>query len=67
MPMVATSNTYNESKIQGNLSCQFYFCTNTVVTIIEQHFSCQSVYTLFLATLYMETPDSYTGNGAKTE
>jgi len=35
MPMLATSNTYIESKIQGHLSYQFYFCINTVVTIIE--------------------------------
>jgi len=35
MPMVATSNTYIKSKIQGHLSYQFCFCTNTVVTIIE--------------------------------
>ena len=53
MPMVATSNTYIESKIQGHLSYQFCFCINTVVTIIEYYFSCQSVYTLFWVTLYM--------------
>jgi len=35
MPMVATSNTYTESKIQGHFSCQFCFCINTLVTIIE--------------------------------
>ena len=35
MPMVATSNTYIESKIQEHLSYQFCFCINTVVTIIE--------------------------------
>ena len=35
MPMVATSNTYIESKIQGHLSYQFCFCINTVVTVIE--------------------------------
>ena len=35
MPMVATSNTYIESKIQGHLSYHFCFCINTVVTIIE--------------------------------
>ena len=35
MPMVATSNTYIESKIQGHLSYQFCYCINTVVTIIE--------------------------------
>jgi len=35
MPMVATSNTYIESIIQGHLSHQFCFCINTVVTIIE--------------------------------
>ena len=34
MPMVATSNTYIESKIQGHLSYQFCFSLNTVVTII---------------------------------
>ena len=55
MPMVATSNTYIESKIQGHLSYQFCFCINTVVMIIEQYFSCQSVYTLFWATLYYNT------------
>ena len=35
MPMVATSNTYIESKIQGHLSYQFCFSINTVVTIIK--------------------------------
>ena len=35
MSMVATSNTYIESKIQGHLSYQFCFCINTVVMIIE--------------------------------
>jgi len=55
MPMVATSNTYIESKIQGHLSYQFCFCINTVVTIIEKYFSCQSVYTLFWATLYIQS------------
>jgi hypothetical protein len=35
MPMVATSNTFIESKIQGHRSYQFCFCINTVVTIIE--------------------------------
>jgi len=35
IPMVATSNTYIESKIQGHISYQFCFCINTVVTIIE--------------------------------
>jgi len=35
MPMVTTSNTCTESKIQGHLSYQFCFCINTVVTIIE--------------------------------
>jgi len=35
MPMVATSNTHIESKIQGHLSYQFCFCINTVVTNIE--------------------------------
>jgi len=35
MPMVATSNTYIASKIQGHLSYQFCFCINTVITIIE--------------------------------
>jgi len=35
MPMVAASNTYIESKIQGHLLYQFCFCINTVVTIIE--------------------------------
>jgi len=35
MPMVATSNTYIESKIQGHFSYQFCFWINTVVTIIE--------------------------------
>ena len=35
MPIVATSNTYIESKIQGHLSYQFCFCINTVVMIIE--------------------------------
>jgi len=35
MLMVATSNTYTESKIQGHLSYQFCFCINTIVTIIE--------------------------------
>ena len=34
MPMVATSDTYIESKIQGHLSYEFYFCINTVVMII---------------------------------
>jgi len=53
MPMVATSNTYNESKIQGHPSYQFCFCINTVVTIIEEYFSCQSVYTFFGATMYI--------------
>jgi len=53
MPMVATLNTYIESKIQGHLSYQFCFRINTVFTIIEQYFSCQSVYTFFWATLYM--------------
>jgi len=35
MPIVATSNIYSESKIQGHFSYQFCFCINTVVTIIE--------------------------------
>jgi len=35
MSMVATSNTYIESKIQEHFSYQFCFCINTVVTIIE--------------------------------
>jgi len=35
MPMVATSNTYIESIIQGHLSYQFFFGINIVVTIME--------------------------------
>ena len=35
MPMVATSHTYIESKIQEHLSYQFCFGINTAVTIIE--------------------------------
>jgi hypothetical protein len=35
MPMVATWNSYTESKIQGHLSNQFCFSINVVVTIIE--------------------------------
>jgi len=47
MPMVATSNTYIKSKIQGHLSLQVCFCINTVVTVRELYFSCQRVYTFF--------------------
>jgi len=35
MPMVATSNTYIELKIQGHLSYKFCLCINTIDTIIE--------------------------------
>ena len=41
-----------ESKIQGHLSYQLCFCINTVVTIMQQYFSCQSVCNFFWSTLY---------------
>jgi hypothetical protein len=37
--MVATSNTYIESKIQGHLWYQFCCCINAVLTIIGSYFS----------------------------
>jgi hypothetical protein len=32
---------------------QYYFCINTVVTIIEEYLTCQREYTFFWVTLYI--------------
>jgi len=51
MKFLFQGDSVPESKIQGHLSYQFCFCINTVVTIIELYFACQSVYTFYWATL----------------